>query len=97
MLYAIHCLDQPHAPALRKTHFEAHQAFLKASPLRIVVAGPLQDDAGAAAVGSLLIVEAASRAEVEAFNAADPYFKAGVWSRIDITRFNKRWDDRDEP
>jgi uncharacterized protein YciI len=41
------------------------------------------DDNGDMA-GSLVIMEAESRAEAEAFNAADPYTLAGLWERVDI-------------
>ncbi len=94
MLFAIHCLDQPDAPPLRQAHVKAHQAYLKQAGVRLVVAGPLEDDAGTAVIGSFFLVEAFSRAEAEAFNQGDPFFKAGVWQRIDISRFSKRWDNR---
>ena len=37
--------------------------------------------------GSLFVLEAASRAEVEAFNAADPYQKAGLFGQVEIRGF----------
>ncbi|AMJ61121.1 YciI family protein [Bosea sp. PAMC 26642] len=94
MLFAIHCLDQPDGPALRKAHYDAHQAYLKQVQVRLVIAGPLEDSAGTTAIGSFLLIEANSVEDAVAFNQGDPFFKAGVWQRVDINRFNKRWDDR---
>jgi uncharacterized protein YciI len=53
---------------------------------RVVVrlGGPTLDDAGAAMNGTLLVVEAASLAEVEAFIEDDPYVQAGLFASIQI-------------
>ncbi|MBC7740290.1 MAG: YciI family protein, partial [Candidatus Saccharibacteria bacterium] len=45
-------------------------------------------------IGSCFVVEAGSLAEVEAFNQADPFFKAGLWATISIRPFLKRVDNR---
>jgi hypothetical protein len=34
-------------------------------------------------IGSLFLIEAPSRAEVEAFNCADPFAAAGIWEGVD--------------
>jgi hypothetical protein len=52
----------------------------------VKVAGPMLDDAEAMA-GSLFILEADGRGEVEAFNAADPYQKAGLFGQVEIRGF----------
>ena len=40
------------------------------------------------------MVEAASLAEVEAFNRDDPFRKGDVWQSISIRPFSKRVDNR---
>jgi uncharacterized protein YciI len=37
----------------------------------------------------LVVFEAESVAEVEAFNARDPYVVAGVYDRVEIARWDK--------
>lgn len=39
--------------------------------------------------GSLLIMEAESRAEVEAWAAADPYAKAGLFQSVEIRAWKR--------
>ncbi|RDD69846.1 YciI family protein [Paracoccus versutus] len=94
MLYSIHCLDGGDRQALRAQHFQAHQDYLKAATVRLVVAGPLLADDGETAIGSMFVIEAPDRATAEAFNQGDPFYKAGVWGTISLNLFKKRWDDR---
>ena len=44
---------------------------------------------GEAMIGSVLIIEAADRAEAEAFAAGDPYAKAGLFESVTIKPFKK--------
>jgi uncharacterized protein YciI len=37
-----------------------------------------------------MIYEANDRASVEKFNRADPFFKNGVWAKVEIQRFDKK-------
>ena len=41
-------------------------------------------------IGSLFLIEAPGRAEVEAFNRADPFAAAGIWEMVMITGFVRR-------
>ncbi|MBX3570048.1 MAG: YciI family protein [Rhizobiaceae bacterium] len=93
MLFAIHALDGKDGLRLRAIHQEAHGAHLKTAAdhgVRIVMSGPLVEDDGATMKGSLLVVEAEGRGNVEGFNNADPYKAAGVWSAVTITAFLKK-------
>jgi uncharacterized protein len=93
--YIVHCLDAPDGLPRRLEHYEAHKAYLTAAPVRILVSGPLVSDDGETMIGSLFLIEAETRAAVEAFNAGDPFYKAQVWASINIHRFHKRVDQRD--
>lgn len=93
MLFAIHAIDAPEAPAIREKIYAQHAAHLKAQGdfgVTLVMGGPLIKDDGNGSVGSLMLVEAPDRATVETFNSADPFAKNGVWAKVQITRFEKR-------
>ena len=88
MLYAIICTDKPGHLAVRKANREAHLAHIASAASAIVQAGPFLDEAGEMC-GSLLIYDAETRAEVEAWCAADPYAKAGLFQSVEIRAWNR--------
>jgi len=83
MLYAIICIDKPGGLETRLENREAHLAHIRGAGGAIQQAGPLLDGEGAMC-GSLLIMEAGDRAEVEAWCAGDPYAAAGLFERVEI-------------
>jgi uncharacterized protein YciI len=93
--YIIHCLDKPDALPRRLEHYEAHRAYLQAATVKMIVSGPLMSDDGETMIGSCFLIEAPDKAAVQAFNATDPFAKAGIWASVSIHRFNKRVDNRD--
>lgn len=93
MLFAIHAIDRTGALPTRLANYDAHKAFLGDTTrfdVKIVMSGPLVADDAATMIGSLFLIEAASRAEVEAFNRADPFAAAGIWEKVTITGFLRR-------
>ncbi|MFI4965364.1 MAG: YciI family protein [Caulobacterales bacterium] len=86
MLFALMCFDRPGSHDLRMTTREAHLAYVRENLALVKVAGPLLDEADGMA-GSLFVLEAPNRAAVEAFNAADPYQKAGLFGQVEIRGF----------
>ncbi|MGA7810946.1 YciI family protein [Bradyrhizobium sp.] len=93
MLFAIHAVDHADALPKRLAHYDAHKAFLSDTTrfgIRIVMSGPLVTDDGQTMIGSLFLIEAAGRAEIEAFHHADPFFAAGIWQSVTITGFLRR-------
>jgi uncharacterized protein YciI len=89
MQFAIHCLDKPGHAETRSSNRPAHVEHLKAHNDQLLLAGPLLSDDGAAMIGSLLVVEMADRAAVDAFLAADPYAKAGLFQSVTVRPFRK--------
>ncbi|HZZ32171.1 MAG TPA: YciI family protein [Phenylobacterium sp.] len=85
-LFMLACFDKPNSLDLRMATREAHLAYARDNASIIKVAGPLLDAAQAMA-GSLFILEADDRAQVEAFNAADPYQQAGLFGQVEIRGF----------
>ena len=94
MHYVIHCLDHDGAVQKRLDHYEAHKAYLAASPIKTVISGPLLADDETTMIGSCFVVEAASLAEVEAFNRNDPFAAVNLWQTVSIRPFSKRVDNR---
>jgi uncharacterized protein YciI len=93
MLFIIHAVDRTDALPARLANYEAHKAFLSDTSrfgVRIVMSGPLVADDGKTMIGSLFLVEAPRRTEVEAFHRADPFFAAGIWEKVTITGFLRR-------
>jgi uncharacterized protein YciI len=82
-MFVMTCTDHKNALDRRLAARPAHLAYLDANRARLTLAGPLLDDEGQMA-GSLFIMEADSKAEVEAFSLGDPYRIAGVFETVDI-------------
>jgi hypothetical protein len=87
MLYAIICIDKPGALEVRKSNREAHLAHIEAAEGAIVLAGPFLDDAGEMC-GSLLVYDG-DKAGAEAWAAADPYARAGLFQSTEIRAWKK--------
>ncbi|RME66149.1 MAG: YciI family protein [Alphaproteobacteria bacterium] len=82
-LYAIVSRDSAGAAALRQARLAEHLAYVETVLDCLAVAGPLRHGDGSFA-GSLVIAKAENEAAARALVEADPYYKAGVWDRIDI-------------
>jgi len=95
MHYVIHCLDNPGSSAdIRRTHFEAHKAYIAAASVKVVISGPLVASNNETPIGSFFLVEAESLSQIETLNRNDPFYKAGLWAQIAIHPFLKRVDNR---
>src|SRR3546814_18258922 len=88
MYYIIYALDRPDAGDLRIKTRAAHREYLHRPdlPVRLVLAGPLLADDAVTIIGSVIVVAADSRSQVEAFSAADPYRHAGLVGSVRIDR-----------
>jgi uncharacterized protein YciI len=82
MLFALICDDRPGALGVRKANRDAHLDYLRETGV-VVQAGPLLDAAGEMA-GSLVVIDVPDRAAAEAWVAADPYGRAGLFERVAI-------------
>ncbi|MBM4132279.1 MAG: hypothetical protein FJ245_00790 [Nitrospira sp.] len=84
MKFVILGFDGPEGAAKRKVHRPAHLARMDVLDAqgRVVLAGPLTDQAG-----SLIVIEAESLAEAEAFIREDPYVVHGVFARFEVHPF----------
>jgi uncharacterized protein YciI len=82
-LFVLTCIDKPGSLQLRLANREAHFAYFGDQPGVLRLGGPFLDDNGDMA-GSLMIIEAPDLAAAQAFNAGDPYAKAGLFQSVDI-------------
>ena len=93
MLWAISRTAAPSFATLREKGLEAHVAYLRSQKKILVLSGGTVSDDGKEFNGSLLIVNVASRAEAQAFADGDPFQKAGMFSKVTITRMRKgQWN-----
>ena len=87
MRIALICTDKADHLEVRKANRDAHLAHIAASGV-VEMAGPFLNDKGEMS-GSLVILEVGSRAEAEAWAAADPYAKAGLFAKVRIEEWKK--------
>jgi len=86
MQFVILGWDGPTGQQLRPQHRPAHLERLQdlAAQGRLICAGPFGDQ-----TGSLMIIEAGSLQEAEAFAQADPYLKNGIFDRVEVHPFTQ--------
>jgi uncharacterized protein len=88
MLYALICTDKPNSAELRAGVRPFHLTYLESLGSALKFAGPfLNDDGGP--IGSLVMIEAETRAAAEQMAANDPYSKAGLFASVEIKAW--RW------
>ncbi|WP_373503097.1 YciI-like protein [Aestuariivirga sp.] len=83
MLFALICTDKPNSLDLRMSTRPEHLKHLESLGTALKAAGPFTTDEGSP-IGSLVIIEAADRAQAKAMADADPYAKAGLFASIEI-------------
>jgi uncharacterized protein YciI len=92
MLFSVVHTDRPGSLDLRMATRPAHLTFIEAHAAKVMNGGALLDAEGRPA-GSLLVIDVADRAEAEAFVAADPYVKAGLFESSVIRPFRQVYKD----
>ena len=88
MLYALICTDKPNSTDLRAKVRAEHLAYLDGLGNAMKFAGPFLDES-ASPTGSLVMIEAESRAAAEKISANDPYNRAGLFASVEIKAW--RW------
>ncbi|PHK96041.1 hypothetical protein CR162_05450 [Pseudoroseomonas rhizosphaerae] len=94
MPYIIETFDKPGSLDLRKATREEHIDYLESQVEKLLACGAKLNDDGSDAGGGFYIVDVETRAEAEAFIAADPFTKAGLFERTAITRWRRGYLDR---
>jgi uncharacterized protein len=91
VLFVVHALDKKDILLTRAKHYRAHHIHLdqaEGHAVDVVTADTLLADDGETPLGSIIIVDAADRATVDAFTRSDPYYVNGVWERVAIHRLH---------
>ena len=87
MRFALICLDHPNALQTRVENRAAHLEHIQTSGV-VEQAGPFIDAAGQMC-GSLIVLAVPTRADADAWAAADPYAKAGLFSSVMIQEWKR--------
>ena len=84
MIFLAICRDNPGALQVRLDNRPAHLAYLEANKAVVKAAGALlgPDDRP---IGSMLILDCADQAAAQAFLAADPFARAGLFASAEAT------------
>ena len=85
MLFHLRCYDRPDSLHIRKANRQGHLAYLDALGDRVAFAGPTVAEDGETMNGSVLVIDFRDRDAAEAWAAEDPYHKAGLFERVEIT------------
>ena len=89
MPFAIMALDKPGAGRVRADNRPAHLEHLDRFAAKLLAGGAILADDGATPVGSLIVFDSEDRAEVEAFLAADPFTRAGLFASVSVYPWRK--------
>jgi uncharacterized protein len=84
MLFLVTGVDSPDSLDKRLANRWAHIAYLNALGAKLKIGGAILSDDLMAPVGSMLILEGESEAEIQAILAEDPYTVAGLWESVTV-------------
>jgi uncharacterized protein YciI len=77
--YFIYRVDKPNSAALRMRTRQAHLDYAATLGATLVFAGPAFSDDEETMIGSVWVLQVASRDEAEAITRSDPYEKVGLF------------------
>ncbi|KAF0175775.1 MAG: hypothetical protein FD162_342 [Rhodobacteraceae bacterium] len=86
MRVALICIDKPGHLQTRLDNRAAHLAHIEASGV-VEMAGPFLNDGQM--TGSLVVLNVDTLEQAQAWAAADPYAKAGLFESVRITEWKK--------
>lgn len=93
MPYIIETFDQPDSLPLRMAHRPAHLQFLEDNKALLIACGAKLHDDGSDLGGGIYIVDLETREAAQALIESDPFFQAGLFADVKITRWRKAYVD----
>jgi uncharacterized protein YciI len=84
MLFIATCADKPHSVEKRLENRPAHLAWLTSLGARVKIGGATLADDLKTPIGSMLIFEGESEADIRVILADDPYARAGLFESVTI-------------
>jgi uncharacterized protein YciI len=98
MLYIIYQVDKPYSEAIRAAHRAAHLQYLDDHQDILVLGGAMLAEDGKTRTGSVLIINVPALEEAERFSVHEPFRKAGLFERVEITRMRRgQWNPAAAP
>jgi len=97
MLFIVRFTDNLEQLSTRERFMPAHLQWLEQHQQAILVAGSVRPEPDAAPVGGVWIVEARSRAEVEALFLTDPFWVHGLRRSVEVLHWSKAFPERKVP
>ncbi|MFI0409388.1 YciI family protein [Actinomadura sp. 3N508] len=82
--YVVLCRDVPDSASLRRAVLAEHRRYVDERADLIKLSGPLLDEDRVTRRGQLFVLEVPDREAAEAFIAADPFTRAGVFATVEI-------------
>ncbi|PJI55080.1 hypothetical protein CTI14_08180 [Methylobacterium radiotolerans] len=93
MPYMIETFDRPGSLDVRRANRAEHLVYLDRIKDRLLACGAKLNDDGSDAGGGLYVVDVETRAEAEALIQADPFYRIGLFERVEIRRWRKAYLD----
>jgi uncharacterized protein YciI len=94
MIFCFHLIDRSDAADLRLRLRPEHKDYLARVADRVAFAGPLLADDAATMVGSLLAIDFPDRAAALAWQAGEPFTRAGLYASCSVLPFANLWPQR---
>ncbi|MDT8895738.1 YciI family protein [Halomonas sp. I1] len=94
MPFLIETHDKHGHHELRLATRDEHLAYLDSRVERLIACGAKLSDDGKRAHGGIYLVAVESRQEARDFIEADPFYRAGLFERVDISRWRQAYLDR---
>lgn len=79
--------DKVGATQVRLDNRDAHLSWIKTRLDQVKLAGPMLNDETGGMIGSVLIIEAETREDLDVLLSEDPYTKAGLFDTVEISSF----------
>ncbi|MHB2206434.1 YciI family protein [Methylobacterium sp. CM6257] len=93
MPYMIETFDKAGSLDIRRANRAEHLVYLDRIKGQLLACGAKLNDDGSDAGGGLYVVNVDTRAEAEALIQADPFYKVGLFERVEIRRWRKAYLD----
>ena len=87
MLFLVKAKNTADSAELRSANIPAHVDYLDRYKERFIAGGPVLSDDGEHVTGTMMVLDMPSRKALDDFLADEPYNKAGLFEKIEITRW----------
>src|SRR5262249_23670473 len=93
--WAIYCWDKPETePETRRSLLQEQKSYMKRFGERVIGYGHFLSDDGRDTLGTTFFMQLDDRAAADAFVAAEPLAKAGLYQRVEIHRWSNSFQKR---